>query len=663
MPYDTARSRRDRLGLRGETVFLASRSSKIGGSSPGGRSLCTQAPGRPDVNADLLHEQIALLAEKGVRLPAVPEEALAAAIQPASRAGSTLLHRGRSYHSRYDPIKEARRLAGEIEIEREDQLVCFFGAGLGYSLRLFRDLHSNPCVWFEPDPLVLGAALSVSDFRPELGDGSLIVVPRRPVEESLHEIFRGRGNRQIVFVSHRGSMTASDEYRRIQTICENFLNKKDVNLATMARFDRDWARNLIANFYALARARPVAALFDAYAGRTALVCGAGPSLSDDLPAIVRHRSRYVLIAVDTALAVLTGAGIDPDIVVSVDPQPVNRYYLEGYAGRARFVVDPTTSYLSLRMIAPDRLYYTASPFALAKWFFEFLDGEPGEIAFGGSVSTNAYDLAIKLGCRTVLMAGMDLSFTGGLAHVRGAVLEERLNYRESRLFRRELHNYRQLSALPVRYLPGLDGQPVPTNDKLVIFFRWLDNRIRLDRADGLAVHNCSARGARLAGLERTSLDDWAAEAGTDRSPAAPAGETPAAFRIDEFYASVDARIAELAELEPLLASGRELSAAILDRALQGPRDREYAQMLARMDELDAEVRAKTALSNFIGEAIQRVIFQITEDFGNLLEDADRADEHRETARKSQLLYEGLLTACADHRRWLTHAARVHRLNA
>ena len=614
------------------------------------------------MNLDLLRAQTALLQRADPDLPELPPADRIQSSLEAAREGLTLRLGGRSYHSRYDPLKEARRLAEEIQIEGEDQLVCFFGTGLGYSLRLFRDARSNACVWFEPDPAVLGAALAVSDFRPELEDGSITVVPRMPTEDDLAELFRGRGNRQIVFVSHRGSLGASDDYRRLHEICETYLNKKDVNLATMARFDRAWARNLIANFHALSQARPVSELFGKLPGGAALVCGAGPSLEHDLEAIRANRDRYTLIAVDTALAVLTGAGIDPDIVVSVDPQPVNRYYLEGYDGRTLWVIDPTTSYLSPRMLPADRLYYTASPFALAKWFFEFLDTAPGEIAFGGSVSTNAYDLALKLGCTTVFLAGMDLGFTGGLAHVRGAVLEERLNYRESRLFRRELHNYRQLSALPVRFLPDLDGGQVQTNDKLIIFFRWFDNRIRLDQNEGVRVLNCSSAGSRFADLDRASLADTAGDLPVAPSllDLAPAGSAP--FRTADFYESIRARLAELRELQSVLGRGNDLARSIFDAAVSGRRDKKYQKMLTEMDALDADVRGKIELSNFIGQSIQRVIFQITEDYGNLLEAADRADQHRETAKKSLLLYEGLLEACTDHAHWLDRAVKVHEKN-
>ncbi len=616
------------------------------------------------VPADLHRAQNVLLQRQRPATPVLPGlEEVQGAIEPAGE-GFTLRRGDRLLHSRYDPIKEARRLAEEIEIERPDQLVCFFGAGLGYSLRLFRDRHSNPCLWFEPDLFILSAALAVCDFRTELLDESIRVIPALPAEDELASLFRGRGNRQIVFVTHRGSLGVADPYRRAREICETFLNKKDVNLATMARFDRDWSRNLIANFYNLARARPVSALFGSLPGAAALVCGAGPSLGESLGAIARHRDRFTLIAVDTALHVLTGAGIDPDIIVSVDPQPINRYYLEGYTGRALFVVDPTTSYLSLRMLAVDRLYYTASPFALAKWFFSFLDGPPGEIAFGGSVATNAYDLAIKLGCATVLLAGIDLSFTDGLAHARGAVLEERLNFRESRLFRRELHNHRQLSALPVRHLPGLDGQPVATNDKLVIFFRWMDNRIRLDAKAGIRVLNMTARGARFGGLDRADLEDWARAA----DPAPPAAANAAAsresaqppvFRITEFYDSIREKLNELAELETPLREGAELAERILQMAMERKHDEQYRRLLRKMDRLDRVVREKIELSNFIGEAVQRIIFQITEGFGGLLDAEDLADEHRETARKSRLLYAGLLEACRDYRRWLGHALRLY----
>ena len=39
---------------------------------------------------------------------------------------------------------------------------------------------------------------------------------------------------------------------------------------------------------------------------------------------------------------------------------------------------------------------------------------------GGSVTTTAFDVCIRLGCKSIAFIGLDLAYTGNLAHAEGA---------------------------------------------------------------------------------------------------------------------------------------------------------------------------------------------------------------------------------------------------
>ncbi len=633
------------------------------------------------MDPDLLREQLELLGASELldEFNAALTQDGTVSAAPSKSGPPTLIWDGRYLHSRHDPVKEARRNIDEVELDNDTQLVLFFGAGLGYSVLNFCERYANPLVWFEPHASVAAHALGSADVRDLIRSRRLSFVTGMPEDDLLTQIFQGRGNRDIVFVMHRASFQLDDAYRQLRESAENFLNKKDVNLATLSRFDRSWARNLAANFVHLSRGRPVRRIFDLarQADVPALVCGAGPSLADDLDSIRAFQGKGVIIAVDTALNVLLHGGVDPDIIVTVDPQAVNRFYLEGYfdsrltSDRRAFVLaDPTTSYLTLRMIPPERLLYAWTPFPLAKLLFDHLREDVGEIAFGGSVSTNAYDLALKLGCRRIFLTGQDLSFTGGQAHTKGAVLEERLNLKEERTFRREMHNYRQFAALPVRTLPALldDGErgEAPANDRLVIFYRWFQRRFAADISGGRVdeLVNATSRGALfdVEGLSRRSLGD-VVQTLPDRKfdlreilHDAP----PAAFDVAEFQK----RLALLGEdfygYAELLREAEALAQRVYDLARRGDHGAEYRKGLEQLDDLDERVRSYGDMADVAGGSIQRIILRITENFRNDLDAEDAADPHRAAAKQSLLLYSGLREAAEDHGRWLSKSAQILR---
>ncbi len=529
-------------------------------------------------------------------------------------------------HSKYDPWAEAKRQVADFQ---SASICVLFGAGLGYVVRLILD-RGTDCVWFETDSRILRESLGTLDFRQDLREGRLRIFQEAVSEEILAELFRGRTIGEISFFSHRGFLT--DSLSELLRKVEFFLNKKGVNAATLARFDSVWARNLCENLCVLYRGRPVRTLFGIHKNVPAVVIGAGPSLNDSMEDLVRVRRKAIVVCVDTALRILEQAGIDPDYVVTVDPQPVNRCYLEGYEGKALIVTEPTASRFALRLVDAERLRFFWSPFALARLLFDASGGAPGEIAFGGSVSTNAYDFARKLGCDPVYVIGQDLSFSDGQVHAKGAVLEERLNWKEARTFRREMHNQMQRTALPTVLIPAMHKPYEHTNEKLVIFYRWLERRFRRDVQEGMSVINATARGARFDGIPRGDLLQLLS-------------------RDDIGSASREENAGHAVDLA-LLVQGMEQVLSRLERtriALSSATER-WERVPQKRDEIIMEMeeflRADMEILNVLGNATQGAVLKITE---GAVGSGDALS-----------LYQALQLAAERYAKWLGRSLRIMR---
>ncbi|MCE9597743.1 MAG: DUF115 domain-containing protein [Spirochaetia bacterium] len=532
---------------------------------------------------------------------------------------------GKLLHSRYDPMKEAEQQVGSID---SSKVVVCSGAGLGFAVRKFLEKGCN-CIWFEPNGEVLRYALSLHDFMQNLVAGSLRIFTAAPGESYLADMFRGRSINDVRFFSHRNF--TFEEHQAFEQRLVFFLGKKNVNIATLSRFDRLWARNFTRNIVHLRRAKPVRLLFGAERGKVAVLASAGPSLNDSIHDLKKIRDRVVLIAVDTAVRILTAAGIDPDYILSVDPQPVNRVYLEDYEGQARIVVDPTVSPGALKGL--QNLYFFWSPFRLAQIFFDLWDGSPGEIAFGGSVSTNAYDFARKLGCDPVYLIGQDLAFSDGQVHAKGAILEERLNWKESRVFRREAHNRMQRAALPVLLLPGLNGRAVETNEKLLIFYRWFERRFERDLSLGLRVENATRRGAAFKQLRLASLT---VESEPVTRSLDPEFKAPDANRVLE---QIETFLAELGQVKGILREGLD----IVSRAAEG----KSQGQTARLSDVDERLREHGAILDCLGLAAQKAILGITEGNSNV-------NGLENTAQLYQALYQG----AHDYENWFRKSLKA-----
>lgn len=558
---------------------------------------------------------------------------------PSLKIGNILLHSAR------DPWTEAKRQLADLKKEDEERAFLFFGAGLGYSILHALEFEKIICVWMEPFPGIVKAAFSVSDFSEFISSGKLRIFLAPYEESAFYEGFKGISGLPVSFIPHRGSLQwRPEEYQELRFLAETFFHKKDVNTATLTRFEKVWTGNFLRNLPELVLLRPIRELFTLCDSKVdAVICGAGPSLSSSLEEIARFRDNFILIAVDTALLVLQKAGIDPDLVFSVDPQPLNSKYLEGYAGNAKFVFDPTTSYHSLRMpFLKKGNFVTSSPFPWIKILESAFGGDLGTLDFGGSVSTNATSLAEKMGARALLFIGQDLSFPGSLAHCKGAVLEERLNFLETRKFRREHHNFRQMTALPAKWVESVSEQRLRTNEKLLIFKKWFEERVK-DRP----WRNLGKEGAKLEGISGESFASW-----YEKNPA----DTGAVSKVREFISGrentnsygYDVRSDlgnirfELKEFLIQVKKGEKLSEKIYRLIKEGEKDKPGIQSALRdIASIDEAVGSKKGLTEFLGMSLQRVILAITEGYETELSLEEKKNERLAIAKKSLLLYSGL----------------------
>ena len=159
-----------------------------------------------------------------------------------------------------------------------------------------------------------------------------------------------------------------------------------------------------------------AKLFDAYPDYTALVVGAGPTLTDNLPALnkaLASRKKYVIFCVDTAVKVLHDAGITPDVVVSID-QRIGLEHLGDFPTKdTRLVYFPLVSPDVLKAWRGKRYAaYSASPIyeSLAKAL------PKARLHSGGSVIHPAVDLARKSGCSSIVLLGVDFGYPNNRTH-------------------------------------------------------------------------------------------------------------------------------------------------------------------------------------------------------------------------------------------------------
>jgi len=399
-------------------------------------------------------------------------------------------------HSLRNPHAEARRAVDDaLAGQTMPPVVVLLGLGLGYivdevlerrpdarilALELAPELLPGFCRrrdWttvLATQQVVVAAApsfdIDLSGWRePEDGEPPLVIV--QPV------IARARV---------QAFAAAHDAWR--QAIFE-----RRANAGARRAFSAIYVRHTLANAARLATEGDISALDGLGGGVPAIICAAGPSLDATLPELARFRQRAMIIAVDTALRPLVRAGVAPDLVVAVDPTTLN----------GRHLVDlprlPSTYLVAEASVDPRGVNTFAGRtfFARVGGFhpWPWLEGAGvacGHLQVWGSVLTAACDLAMRLGCGPILLAGTDLAYTDGQPYCRHTTFEQDWDAQAERdevdvaeVWRRRLRDMQTRE-------PDVHGQPALTAPHLVAFRNWV--RIFVAASPGRTFVNVSGAG-------------------------------------------------------------------------------------------------------------------------------------------------------------------------
>lgn len=393
-------------------------------------------------------------------------------------------------HSKYDPIKEAKRSVQLLLENKEDvDVYILFGCGLGYVIReLYNQILNTPkqikpyIIWIESDLKSFITAMHCSDMSDILNDSNvkIFVGTKKDVIGSFLQTIP---TKRIRYYYHRPLYSFGETYfKEIQNYISYILDRKDMNSATLVRFQKIWARNIIFNTPYYPFAGKIESLQNIAEGCNAVVIAGGPTLEQMIPYIKKERENLILVAVDTAYKYLCSHGIIPEIVVSVDPQYWNYKYLENEELKNSILVtDPSAYFKIFRNVAPERIFTGNSIFELTGYFTE--NENRGTLAAGGSVATTAFDIARLIGAQNIILAGLDLGFPGRNTHFKGAFFEnnfiatsEYFNDANQKSFNYLMHT----GELPST--KSTDGKTVITDQKMILFRRWIEREIGLTNA-------------------------------------------------------------------------------------------------------------------------------------------------------------------------------------
>jgi hypothetical protein len=410
-----------------------------------------------------------------------------------------------------DPIADASRwLDATLAGRPVPDLLIVIGLGQGHLLDLLdqRGLGTR-VLGLEPEPLVAKAFFRRRDWSVWQRSGRLVHLtgPDFAGADEAWRLVPDRPDGRLLLVHPLLSRDGGEAAVRAARTLKQILVGAEANAEARRRFAPRYLLNTLRNLPAIVSGGDVAGLFDAFSGVPAVITAAGPSLDDTLDELRRVEGRALLIAVDTTLPALIGAGLAPHLAVGVDPSE----------GNARHLMESPSCEQTL-IVAEGSLDPRAiDPFADRTFFLRVGESDPwpwllahgidrGRLRTWGSVLTTALDLAVRAGCDPIVFAGADLAFTGDRPYCRGTVYEKGwavsvdLGYELAFTWRSEVDARHPIEAV------DLHGRPTRTSTSLQAFRDWIVSQSH--RLADRRLVNVSPAGILYGGrIERGSLAD------------------------------------------------------------------------------------------------------------------------------------------------------------
>ncbi|MGE3276414.1 MAG: 6-hydroxymethylpterin diphosphokinase MptE-like protein [Vicinamibacterales bacterium] len=329
-------------------------------------------------------------------------------------------------HSRRAPLAAAHRRLDTLP-EPPDQVLAIIGLAGGHLLDALEERGwSGQVLALEPLPDVVEASLTEHRRAVWCDTGRLVIVrgPAFDAGPDARRMLAQLDQSPVVLVDPVTARAEAAGTEAAQQSLARLWAAVQANAAARRENAPRYLLNTLANLRRIAESQDTGRLRDGCKGLPAVLAAAGPSLDTALDTLTALRERAVLIAVDTAARPLLARGIEPDLIVALDPSDANARHLERLPdNRAWLVTEGSVDPHALRAFDGRLFTFQVSDHHPWPWLRD-LGVERHTLRAWGSVLTAATDLALFMGCGSLIYVGADLAFPQGRPYCRGTAFEE-----------------------------------------------------------------------------------------------------------------------------------------------------------------------------------------------------------------------------------------------
>ncbi|SMP52517.1 motility associated factor glycosyltransferase family protein [Anoxynatronum buryatiense] len=429
-------------------------------------------------------------------------------VEDARSGGKTcyvlLEGRKRYLHSKYDPEREALTLLEKEQaaIEAQDDLVLF-GLGMGHLAKvILKHYPHKQLLILEPSPVLL--AKSAEHLQLESIHFNQIKLihagnDMQHIASFAAQVLQKTHGHFSLVVLPGAQQVYPEVYQQFKEALKKAVQSKRVDVRVINTYKDRWAINSIRNLPHLLNTPNVLEHQGKFSHKPAIIVAAGPSLMDEienLRSIKKNETAY-LFSAGSAIKTLLMQGIEPDAVVSYDPQSTNynvfNLIRQMNLNHIPLLFGSCVGHETVDLFPGPAAHFLVNQDKTSPWFLSPKQRELGNaplILDSATVVGVMLQLLNYLGFSPIILVGQNLAFRDQKAYADGAVGEAR---------EKELIKEGKMTTLSV------DGHHIETNEGFLYMKENIE--ILINRFQSMQVINTTRQGAHIEGAAFIQLRD------------------------------------------------------------------------------------------------------------------------------------------------------------
>lgn len=402
-------------------------------------------------------------------------------------------------HSLYNPINESEVFVNNLDVETNEDIV-FFGIGFAYHIRKLLKLYDSKknFVAIEPEYDIFNELIRNIDICDILKNDKfkIIIEPtENEYKKYLKEAIDWKNIEEFNFLNFPVyDKIYPEQYIALNKSTTRIYDNCQIIKNTILGISKNWHENTINNLKHLLDSYYWGNLKDKFKNVPVIIVSAGPSLDKNLHLLKDIKGKALVLCTYTAYNSMMKKGIEPDMVISVDPRQLIHETEEQKKKRFStplIILDAGSTELldkhdgkKITLIDVNNAYFINS---LCKF-----NREPEILGTGGSVANNLMDFSFRLGANHIIMIGQDFAYTDNKTHVEGSFYDGK----------NSIADVKQ----GMFYIEDINGGQVLTSHDFQVYLNWTVDYIEFRKNDCLFI-DATEGGAKIKGTKIMTLQD------------------------------------------------------------------------------------------------------------------------------------------------------------